>query len=205
MPKRVCLYARVSKTSQSVERQISELEIVAARNGWEIVDRYIDHGISGATGRDQRHELDHMMKDSTKRKFDVVMVWSIDRLGRSLQNLIEILNDLNSKNIDLYMDQQSIDSTTPTGKLMFSLIGAFAEFEKSTIRDRVISGLANARKKGRIGGRPTNLTDEIQAKILEMKSAGASIRKIKEECSVGTATIYKVLRAEPLVLEAPCV
>jgi DNA invertase Pin-like site-specific DNA recombinase len=103
------------------------------------------------------------------------------------------------------MDQQSIDSTTPTGKLMFSLIGAFAEFEKSTIRDRVISGLANARKKGRIGGRPTNLTDEIQAKILEMKSAGASIRKIKEECSVGTATIYKVLRAEPLVLEAPCV
>ncbi|HJO63152.1 MAG TPA: recombinase family protein [Desulfobacterales bacterium] len=205
MPKRVCLYARVSKTSQSVERQISELEIVAARNGWEIVDRYIDHGISGATGRDQRHELDRMMKDSTKRKFDVVMVWSIDRLGRSLQNLIEILNDLNSKNIDLYMDQQSIDSTTPTGKLMFSLIGAFAEFEKSTIRDRVISGLANARKKGRIGGRPTNLTDEIQAKILEMKSAGASIRKIKEECSVGTATIYKVLRAEPLVLEAPCV
>ena len=190
MPKRVCLYARVSKTSQSVERQISELEIVAARNGWEIVDRYIDHGISGATGRDQRHELDRMMKDSTKRKFDVVMVWSIDRLGRSLQNLIEILNDLNSKNIDLYMDQQSIDSTTPTGKLMFSLIGAFAEFEKSTIRDRVISGLANARKKGRIGGRPTNLTDEIQAKILEMKSAGASIRKIKEECSVGTATIY---------------
>ena len=205
MPKRVCLYARVSKTSQSVERQISELEIVAARNGWEIVDRYIDHGISGATGRDQRHELDRMMKDSTKRKFDVVMVWSIDRLGRSLQNLIEILNDLNSKNIDMYMDQQSIDSTTPTGKLMFSLIGAFAEFEKSTIRDRVISGLANARKKGRIGGRPTNLTDEIQAKILEMKSAGASIRKIKEECSVGTATIYKVLRAEPLVLEAPCV
>ncbi len=205
MPKRVCLYARVSKTSQSVERQISELEIVAARNGWEIVDRYIDHGISGATGRDQRHELDRMMKDSTKRKFDVVMVWSIDRLGRSLQNLIEILNDLNSKNIDLYMDQQSIDSTTPTGKLMFSLIGAFAEFEKSTIRDRVISGLANARKKGRIGGRPTNLTDEIQAKILEMKSAGASIRKIRDECSVGTATIYKVLRAEPPVIEAVCV
>ena len=111
MPKRVCLYARVSKTSQSVERQISELEIVAARNDWEIVDRYIDHGISGAKGRDQRHELDRMMKDSTKRKFDVVMVWSIDRLGRSLQNLMEILNDLKSKNIDLYMDQQAADTT----------------------------------------------------------------------------------------------
>ena len=135
-----------------------------------------------------------MMKDSTKRKFDVVMVWSIDRLGRSLQHLIEILNDLNAKNVDLYFDQQSLDSTTPTGKLMFSLIGAFSEFEKSIIRDRILSGLDNARKKGRIGGRPTNLTDEVRSKIVELKSTGVSIRKIKNECSVGTATIYKVLR-----------
>jgi DNA invertase Pin-like site-specific DNA recombinase len=146
-----------------------------------------------------------MMKDSTKRKFDVVMVWSIDRLGRSLQNLMEILNDLKSKNIDLYMDQQAIDTTTPTGSLMFAMIGAFSQFEREMIRERVVSGLDNARKKGRIGGRPTNLTDEIRSKILEMKSAGASIRKIRDECSVGTATIYKVLRAEPPVIEAVCV
>ena len=203
MSKRVCLYARVSKTSQSVERQISELEIVADRNDWEIVDSYIDHGISGAKGRHDRPELDRMMKDSTKRRFDVVMVWSIDRLDRSLQNLIEILNDLKSKNIDLYMDQQAIDTTTPTGSLMFAMIGAFAEFERSMIRDRVISGLENARKKGRIGGRPTNLTDEIRSKIIELKTAGASIRKIKEECSVGTATLYRVLRAGNSVLGVP--
>ena len=194
MSKRVCLYCRVSKSSQSVERQISELEIVASRNGWEIVDRYIDHGISGSKGRDGRPELDRMMKDSNKRKFDVVMVWSIDRLGRSLQHLIEILNDLNAKNVDLYFDQQSIDSTVPTGKLMFSLIGAFAEFEKSIIRERVLSGLESARKKGRIGGRPTNLTDEVRSKIVEMKGAGVPIRKIRNECSVGTSTIYKVLK-----------
>ena len=195
MTKRVCLYCRVSKTSQSVERQISELEVVADRNDWEIVDRYIDHGISGSKGRDGRPELDRMMKDSTKRKFDVVMVWSIDRLGRSLQHLIEILNDLNAKNVDLYFDQQSLDSTTPTGKLMFSLIGAFAEFEKSIIRERVFSGLDNARKKGRIGGRPTNLTPSVEEKILELKANGASIKKIKEECGVGTASVYKVLKA----------
>ena len=194
MSKRVCLYCRVSKSSQSVERQISELEIVASRNGWEIVDRYIDHGISGSKGRDGRPELDRMMKDSNKRKFDVVMVWSIDRLGRSLQHLIEILNDLNAKNVDLYFDQQSIDSTVPTGKLMFSLIGAFAEFEKSIIRERVLSGLESARKKGRIGGRPTNLTDEVRSKIVKMKGAGVPIRKIRNECSVGTSTIYKVLK-----------
>ena len=91
----------MSKTSQSVERHISELEIAAFRNEWEIVDRYIDHGISGAKGRDQRPELDRMIKDSTKHKFDGVMVWSIDQLGRSLQNRMEILNDLKSKYIDL--------------------------------------------------------------------------------------------------------
>ena len=194
MSKKVCLYARVSKASQSVERQISELEVVAERNDWKIVDRYIDHGISGAKGREQRPELDRMMKDSTKRKFDVVMVWSIDRLGRSLQNLMEILNDLKSKNIDLYMDQQAIDTTTPTGSLMFAMIGAFSQFEREMIRERVISGLDNAPKKGRIGGRPSNLTDEIRSKIVELKGAGISIRKIMDECSVGTATVYKVLR-----------
>ena len=92
------------------------------------------------------------------------------------------------------MDQQAIDTTTPTGSLMFSLLGAFSQFEREMIRERVVSGLDNARKKGRIGGRPSNLTDEIGSKILEMKVAGISIRKIKDECSVGTATIYKVLR-----------
>ena len=193
MPKKVCLYCRVSTTSQSVDRQITELTDVAERNGWEIVDPYIDLGISGSTGRDKRPELDRMMKDALKKKFDVVMCWSIDRLGRSLQNCIEILNDLNAKNIDLYFDQQSLDSTTPTGKLMFSMVAAFAEFEKSIIRERVISGLENARKKGRVGGRPTNLSSSVQDKILIMKKEGKSIKQIKAECSVGTATLYKVL------------
>ena len=193
MSKKVCLYARVSTTCQSVERQLEELRLVAERNGWEIVDRYIDLGISGSTGRDKRPELDRMLKDSIKKKFDVVMCWSIDRLGRSLQNCLEILNDLSAKNIDLYFDQQSIDSTTPTGKLMFSMVSAFSEFEKEMIRERVMSGLENARKKGRIGGRPTNLSSTIKDKILQMKTEGKSIREIKNICSVGTSSVYKVL------------
>ena len=195
MPKKVCLYARVSTTCQSVDRQLEELTAVAERNGWVIVDQYVDLGISGSTGRDKRPELDRMMKDAVKKKFDVVMCWSIDRLGRSLQNCIEILNDLNAKNIDLYFGQQSIDSTTPTGKLMFSMVAAFAEFEKSIIRERVLSGLETARKKGRIGGRPTNLTSAVREKILTMRKEGKSIKQIKAECSVGTATLYKVLKA----------
>jgi len=195
MTKRVCLYARVSTTCQSVDRQLEELTSVAQRNDWEIVDTYIDLGISGSKGRDQRPELNRMMNDSIKKKFDVVMCWSIDRLGRSLQNCLEILNDLNAKNIDLYFDQQSIDTTTPTGKLMFSMIGAFAEFEREIIRERIMSGLEAARKKGRILGRKTNLTPSTERKIIDMKSSGATIRKIATECSVGTQTIYKVLRA----------
>ena len=193
--KRCALYCRVSTTSQSVERQIRELTEVAMGNNWEIVETYIDLGISGAKGRDKRPDLDRMMKDSIKGKFDVVMVSSIDRLGRSLQHLIEILNDLQSKSVELFMLKQSIDTTTPSGKMLFSMISAFAEFERSIIRERVMSGLANAKAKGKILGRKTNLTPATEKRIIDMKSSGASIRKIASECSVGTQTIYKVLRA----------
>lgn len=124
-----------------------------------------------------------------------VMTWSIDRLGRSLKHLMEILSDLDAKNIDLYMDQQAIDTTTPSGKLMFSVIGSFSAFERELIRERVLSGLENARRKGRIGGRPTNLTPDTKIKILELKSKGVGIQKIAKECSVGIQTIYKVLKA----------
>ena len=124
-----------------------------------------------------------------------VMTWSIDRLGRSLKHLMEILSDLDAKNIDLYMDQQAIDRTTPSGKLMFSVIGSFSAFERELIRERVLSGLENARRKGRIGGRPTNLTPDTKIKILELKSKGVGIQKIAKECSVGIQTIYKVLKA----------
>ena len=168
---------------------------LAMRNNWEIVETYIDFGISGAKGRDGRPALDRMMKDSIKKKFDVVMVSSIDRLGRSLQHLIEILNDLQSKSVELFMLKQSIDTTTPSGKMLFSMISAFAEFERSIIRERVMSGLANAKAKGKILGRKTNLTPATEKRIIDMKSSGASIRKIASECSVGTQTIYKVLRA----------
>ena len=115
--------------------------------------------------------------------------------SRSLQHLIEILNDLQSKSVELFMLKQSIDTTTPSGKMMFSVISAFAEFERSIIRERVMSGLQNAKAKGVVLGRKSNLTPSTERKILDMKSSGASIRKIASECFVGTQTIYKVLRA----------
>lgn len=193
--KKVCLYVRVSHISGSVERQIRELTEVAANNKWQIVETYIDHGISGAKGKDGRPALKQMMEDSIKRKFELVMISSIDRLGRSLQHLIEIVNDLQAKSVDLFILAQSIDTTIPSGKLLFSMVASFAEYERSIIRERILSGLKNAKAKGKVLGRKTNLDAPTERKILSMKASGATIRNIAKECSVGTQTIYKVLRA----------
>jgi DNA invertase Pin-like site-specific DNA recombinase len=193
--KKVCLYVRVSHTSGSVQRQIRELTDIAGRNNWEIVETYIDKGISGAKGRDKRPALDKMMKDSITRKFELVMISSIDRLGRSLQHLIEIVNDFQSKSVDLFVLAQSIDTTVPSGKLLFSMVASFAEYERSIIRERILSGLENAKAKGKVLGRKTNLDASTERKILSMKDSGSSIRVIASECSVSNQTIYKVLRA----------
>jgi DNA invertase Pin-like site-specific DNA recombinase len=120
------------------------LRQIAERRGWEVVEQYHDAGISGAKGRDSRPGLDQMLKDASRRKFDVIMSWAIDRLGRSLIDLLGTIQTLESCGVDLYLDQQSIDTTTPAGKLMFQVCGAFAEFERSMIRQRVhvaLSGL----------------------------------------------------------------
>ena len=126
--KRAALYVRVSTDHQTVENQIRELSQVAERRGWEVVEIYRDAGISGAKGRDGRPGLDVMLNDASRRKFDVVMAWAIDRLGRSLVDLLGTIQGLDVYGIDLYLDQQNIDTTTPAGKLMFQIRGAFAEF-----------------------------------------------------------------------------
>ena len=136
-----------------------------------------------------------MMKDSITRKFELVMISSIDRLGRSLQHLIEIVNDFQSKSVDLFVLAQSIDTTVPSGKLLFSMVASFAEYERSIIRERILSGLENAKAKGKVLGRKTNLDEPTKLKILNMKESGSSIRAIASVCSFSNQTIYKVLRA----------
>src|SRR6266567_6989214 len=135
--KRAALYVRVSTDSQTVENQIRELRQVAERRGWDVVEVYRDAGISGAKGRNGRPGLDTMLKDASRRKFDIVMAWAIDRVGRSLSDLLDTIQHLEACGVDLYLDQQAIDTTTPPmGKLVFQLTGAFAEFERTTIRQR---------------------------------------------------------------------
>jgi Resolvase, N terminal domain len=144
-PKRAALYVRVSTDHQSVENQVRELKEVAERRGWQVVETYRDAGISGAKGRDKRPGLDAMLKDANRRKFDVVMARAIDRLGRSLIDLLGTIEHLQEVGVDIYLDQQQIDTTTPTGKLLFQITGAFAEFERSMIRQRIRAGLASSR------------------------------------------------------------
>src|SRR6516164_5393368 len=152
--KRAALYLRVSTLEQTTANQERELRQVAERTGYEIVKVYKDHGISGAKGRDKRPQFDALCKAATRREFDVVMAWSVDRLGRSLQDLIGFLSELHAVGIDLFLHQQGLDTTTPAGKAMFGMMGIFGQYEREIIAERVRAGLARARDEGKQLGRP---------------------------------------------------
>src|SRR6201984_2807696 len=155
MKKRVGIYLRVSTDGQTTENQRRELEAVAARSGWEVVGIYEDAGISGSNGREKRPGLDRLLKDATARKIKKISAWCVDRLGRSLQHLVSFLNELQALNCHLYLHQQAIDTTTPSGRAMFQMCGVFAEFERSMIVERVNAGLARARANGiKLGRKP---------------------------------------------------
>jgi len=190
---RVAIYARVSTSNQTTENQVGDLERVAALRNWTIVETYTDQGISGTKSRSDRPALDAMMKDAVRGKFDLIAVWSLDRLGRGLQHLIETVNELQAVGVELYMHQQAIDTTTPAGKLAFSIFGAFAEFERSIIVERVRAGLERAKRNGTKLGRPTNLNDAVRAAIVALRAKDVPIRKIAAQLKVGTGTIYGVL------------
>ncbi|MDH6302629.1 DNA invertase Pin-like site-specific DNA recombinase [Polynucleobacter sphagniphilus] len=191
--KKVCLYCRVSTLNQTSENQLRELRMVAERMGYEIVSEFIDNGISGAKSRKDRPALEEMMKMATQRQFEMVMCWSIDRLGRSLQHLVEILNELQSMKIDLYFMQQGMDTTTPSGRMIFSVFGAIGEFERNLIRERVIAGQLRAKASGVHIGRPTKMNDGMRSAIQAMHQNGMSIRQIAKFCKVGIGTVYSAI------------
>jgi DNA invertase Pin-like site-specific DNA recombinase len=191
MEKRAAIYVRVSTDKQTVENQVRELHRIAERRGWQIVEEYHDAGISGAKGRDQRPALDRMLKDASKRRFDVVMAWAIDRLGRSLIDLLGTIQHLEACGVDVYLDQQSIDTTTPAGKLMFQMTGAFAEFERSMIRQRVKAGLKRAVEQGTKLGRP-RVSPSIEKRIQTHLRQGKGILKVATELGVGTSTVQRI-------------
>jgi DNA invertase Pin-like site-specific DNA recombinase len=207
--KRVALYVRVSTDEQSVENQIRELTQVAERRGWHVVEIYRDAGISGAKGRAQRPGLDAMLKDASRRKFDVIMSWAIDRLGRSLIDLLGTIQHLETCGVDLYLDQQQIDTTTPTGKLLYSITGAFAEFERNIIKQRVNAGIkrrlaeiaqspnrtftSNAGIVRRSLGRPGAEPEKKELARIEL-AKGTGILKTARLTGLGTGTVQRLKR-----------
>ena len=192
MTKRVAFYARVSTDKQTTENQLRELRAIAEKNGWDIVAEYVDEGISGAKGKDKRPQFAALLKDAVRRQFDLVMSWSVDRLGRSLQHLVEFLNEIHSVGCHLYLHQQAIDTTTPSGKMMFQMCGVFAEFERGIIRQRVKAGLQRAKDNGVRLGRPS-LSEETKSEIVAMRSTGMSMAKIANELGISSGIVCKTL------------
>ncbi len=192
-PKRAAIYARVStKNGQTPQNQILRLREVADKAGWEVVEEYVDRGISGAKGRDKRPAFDRLCTAATRREIDVVMAWSVDRLGRSLQDLVAFLSELQASKVDLYLDRQGIDTTTPGGKALFQMMGVFAEFERAMIQERIFAGLARARKEGKRLGRP-KVSKKIERAILAARNQGKGINRISTELGVGSSTVQRVL------------
>jgi DNA invertase Pin-like site-specific DNA recombinase len=190
--KQVAIYARVSTGEQTPDNQLQELRAVVERMGWHVTAEYIDHGISGAKGRDQRPAYDRLYRAIIRREIDLVMAWSVDRLGRSLQQLVALLLELQAKGVDLYLHQQGIDTTTPAGKAMFQMCGVFAEFERAMIRERVKAGLERARAQGKTLGRPRT-PEVVENKIRAARRQGKGIKKIANELGVGVGTVQRVV------------
>jgi DNA invertase Pin-like site-specific DNA recombinase len=190
--KRVAIYLRVSTAKQDTDNQRRELEAVAERSGWDVVRIYHDAGVSGAKGRDQRPGLDSMMKAVNAKRFDMVAAWSVDRLGRSLTDLLGILQNLQEKGVDLFLHQQGLDTSTTAGKAMFQMLGVFAEFERGIIRERVNAGLARARQNGTKLGR-RRVKTSVETQIRELRAAGTGILKIGRTLGVGTSVVQRVI------------
>jgi DNA invertase Pin-like site-specific DNA recombinase len=190
--KHVAIYARVSTGEQTPDNQLQELRAVAERMDWHVVAEYIDHGISGAKGRDQRPGYDQLYDAIVRREIDLVMAWSVDRLGRSLQQLVALLSDLQAKGVDLYLHQQGIDTTTAAGKAMYQMCGVFAEFERAMIRERVRAGLERARSQGKTLGRPRT-PEIVEERIRAARRQGKGIKKIATELGIGVSTVQRVV------------
>jgi DNA invertase Pin-like site-specific DNA recombinase len=189
-----CRDAPLSTDGQTEENQLIELRAVAARNGWTVTREYLDHGISGAKGRDKRPEFDRLLKDAARKEFDMIAAWSVDRLGRSLQHLVSFLGDIQAKSIGLYLHQQGVDTTTPSGKALFQMCGVFAEFERSMIVSRVNAGLDRARAQGKTLGRPSIATPRKE-RICTLLAEGVAMAKIAKTVGCGVATVHRVAKA----------
>lgn len=192
--KKVALYARCSSSKSDTSRQITELRQIAQNHEYEIVAEYVDNAVSGAIRN--RVALNQMLEDAMLRKFEKILVLELSRLFRDTKHMLETAEFLESKNIDLFIVNQSIDTSTPANRFFFSVMSAVSQFERELIRERIMSGLDNARRKNKRLGRKSNLTELKKIQIVKKRTAeNASIRQLCKEFKVSQKTIYEVLAA----------
>jgi len=196
-PSRVALYGRVSTLNhnQDPELQMRELREYAEHRGWKIAGEYIDQGVSGS--KDSRPALNRLMADACTRKFDVLLVWKLDRFGRSLRHLVNALAELEALGVAFVSLRDNLDLSTPASRLMFQIIGAMAEFERALIQERVRAGLRNARSKGKRLGRPTVIVD--RSRIASLRAQGHGWKAIAREMRLGVGTVLRAARKDGLL------
>jgi DNA invertase Pin-like site-specific DNA recombinase len=187
--KRVALYVRVSTDGQTTVNQQRELETVAERHGWTVVEVFKDHAVSGS--KDKRPALDRLLQGVARKDFDMIAAWSVDRLGRSLQHLLTLLGELKAKGVDLYLHQQALDTSTPAGRALFQMLGVFAEFERAMIVERVKAGLRRAEAQGKKLGRP-RVAEKLEKTVLRELEKGHGIHKVARLVGIGTGTVQRI-------------
>ena len=190
----IALYLRVSTDGQTTENQRRELINWAKRAKHKIVAVYDDNGVSGAKGREYREQFDEMLKAAVRREFDMVAAWSVDRLGRSLKDLVGFLEELQGAGIHLFLHQQALDTSTPAGKALFQMLGVFSEFERAMIQDRVRAGLERARAQRKRLGRPP-VSAAVERAVRRERAKGKGIRRIASDLGIGVGTVQRLIKA----------
>ena len=193
MSKRVAIYGRVSTSGQSTDIQLQECRGYAERSGHQVVGEYCDT-ISGTTGKDEREALARLLEDAFARKFDTVVVYSIDRLGRSLKNCLEILETLKAHRCDFISIKQQIDTSSQTGQLIFNLFACLASYERTQILERTALGRERAKARGVKFGRKSKMNSSVAEAVRLLRGKGAGIKDIAKSLQIGVGTVYKALK-----------
>lgn len=192
MSRYVAIYIRTSTGHQHLQNQEQALRQVAERAGWNVVRVYADHAVSGTRRREARPAFQQMCRDAVRREFDTVAAWSVDRLGRSLSDLVTFLGDLETWGVNLFLLSQGVDTASPTGRALFAMLGIFAEFERSIIQERVRSGLHRARLQGKVLGRPKLPQEKTDAVVQALASGRLSLRAVARTCRVGVSSVQRI-------------
>ena len=190
---KVALYARVSTSNQTTSNQLLEVREAIQRNGWTLAHELVDHGISGSKGKNERPAFAQLHRLVARREIDIVAVWSIDRLGRSIADLVQLMGELEAKRVHLYSHKQAIDTSTPAGRMTFAIFASIAEFEREMIKERINAGLARARLEGKKLGRPSNVNDNTRVAVKLLREKGSSIHSIAKKLNIGVGTTRKIL------------